>query len=115
MTILLVAAATAGCGSTDNHHSPKASAYLRSPHAYAGEAAAEALFQQNCSSCHTLSAANASFGTLGPNLDTLKPERWMLVYQMQVGGYVMPAFGADQILTQAEIDAIAKYVVTVAG
>jgi mono/diheme cytochrome c family protein len=30
------------------------------------------LFARNCSNCHTLAAANA-VGTVGPNLDTLRP------------------------------------------
>ncbi len=33
-----------------------------------------AVFSQNCSSCHTLAAAKAH-GTVGPNLDQLKPTR----------------------------------------
>ena len=39
-----------------------------------GDAAAgEAVFKDNCATCHTLSAAGAS-GTVGPNLDDVKPD-----------------------------------------
>jgi mono/diheme cytochrome c family protein len=113
IAILLLATAVAGCSSTS--HPTKPTSYAPVPLSYAGEAAARTLFQQNCSSCHMLAAANATFGTLGPDLDTLQPEEWSLRYQMENGGYVMPAFGVERILTHTQINAIAKYVVTVAG
>ena len=39
-----------------------------------GAANCEALFSENCASCHTLAAANAT-GKVGPNLDDLKPSK----------------------------------------
>ena len=44
-----------------------------------------------CSGCHTLKAANAT-GTVGPNLDQLKPALAKIIHQVNVGGGPMPAF-----------------------
>jgi cbb3-type cytochrome c oxidase subunit III len=71
-----------------------------------------AIFQANCSSCHTLKAANAS-GTIGPNLDQLKPPEPVVEHQVEVGGGVMPAFKGK--LTPAQIKAVAQFVSSSAG
>jgi len=60
-----------------------------------------------CGGCHTLKAAGAS-GTIGPNLDSLKPEYDVIVHQVENGGGPMPAF-KDQ-LTQKQIDDVAAFV-----
>jgi cytochrome c5 len=72
----------------------------------------EALFSENCASCHTLAAANAT-GNVGPNLDELKPSKAVVVKQVTNGGGGMPAF--EGRLTTAQIEAIAAYVARVAG
>jgi cbb3-type cytochrome c oxidase subunit III len=72
----------------------------------------EAIFKSDCSSCHTLTAANAT-GTVGPNLDQLKPAEAVVKHQVINGGGVMPAFKGK--LTDAQIDAVAKYVADNAG
>ena len=77
-----------------------------------GTANAEALFSENCSSCHTLAAANAS-GKVGPNLDDPKPAKEAVAELVTNGGGGMPAFGGQ--LSSAEIEAIAGYVARVAG
>jgi outer membrane protein assembly factor BamB/mono/diheme cytochrome c family protein len=69
-------------------------------------------FTTNCAGCHTLSEAGTT-GSVGPNLDDLMPDFSLVVKQVTNGGGGMPAFGG--ILTKAEIEAIAKYVSTVAG
>jgi mono/diheme cytochrome c family protein len=71
-----------------------------------------ALFSQNCAGCHTLKAANAT-GTVGPNLDDLKPSAATVTKQVNNGGGAMPAFKGT--LSPAEIAALAKYVSSVAG
>ena len=71
-----------------------------------------ALFTQNCASCHTLKAANAT-GQVGPNLDQLKPPKDVVVRQVTNGGNGMPAFSGR--LSTAEIDAVATYVSQNAG
>jgi mono/diheme cytochrome c family protein len=65
-----------------------------------------------CGGCHTLAAAGAS-GTTGPNLDQLKPAFPIIVTQVTNGGAVMPPFKGK--LTPAQIQAVAKYVASVAG
>jgi cbb3-type cytochrome c oxidase subunit III len=72
----------------------------------------KAIFSSQCSSCHTLKAAGAT-GTIGPNLDTLKPAFARVVRQVANGGSVMPAFKGK--LTPAQIDAVAKFVSSSAG
>ena len=72
----------------------------------------KSIFSANCASCHTLKAAGAT-GTVGPNLDQLKPSEPIVQHQVEVGGGVMPAFKGT--LTQAQIDAVAKYVADSAG
>jgi mono/diheme cytochrome c family protein len=72
----------------------------------------EAIFKANCSSCHTLAAAGST-GTVGPNLDQLKPAMAVVVRQVTNGGAVMPAFKGK--LTPAQIQAVAKYVSSSAG
>ena len=70
------------------------------------------MFEENCASCHTLAAANAA-GTVGPNLDQLKPDKATVEHQVENGGGAMPAFKGQ--LSQAEIDAVSAYVADNAG
>ena len=72
----------------------------------------KAIFQSECASCHTLKAAGAT-GTVGPNLDQLKPAQARVVRQVTNGGAVMPAFKGK--LTPAQIAAVATYVSSNAG
>jgi mono/diheme cytochrome c family protein len=65
-----------------------------------------------CSGCHTLAAAKAT-GTIGPNLDQLKPSTPIVAHQVTVGGGLMPAFKGK--LTAAQIQAVAKYVSSSGG
>jgi mono/diheme cytochrome c family protein len=74
--------------------------------------AGRSVFEQNCASCHTLAAAGSS-GTVGPNLDQLKPSDALVTHQVTNGGGGMPAFGGQ--LSKTQIAAVAKYVSTVAG
>lgn len=72
----------------------------------------KAIFQGKCASCHTLSAAGAT-GTIGPNLDQLKPAQAIVVHQVTNGGAVMPAFKGQ--LSPAQIQAVAAFVASNAG
>ena len=74
----------------------------------------KAIFLSNCGSCHTLAAADTT-GTVGPNLDTLTPKADYRAATAQVtnGGAVMPSFKSK--LSAAQIQAVAKYVSSVAG
>jgi mono/diheme cytochrome c family protein len=65
-----------------------------------------------CGGCHTLNAAGAS-GTVGPNLDQLKPDYRTVTAQVTLGGAQMPAFKSS--LTAQQIADVAAYVVTSTG
>jgi mono/diheme cytochrome c family protein len=65
-----------------------------------------------CNGCHTLAAAGAT-GTVGPNLDQLKPSTSVVAHQVMVGGGAMPAFQGK--LSPAQIQAVAEYVSSSAG
>jgi len=77
-----------------------------------GAADGKSVFSANCGSCHTLAAAGAT-GTVGPNLDELKPDEARVKRQVENGGGVMPAFKGR--LTDAQIAAVAKFVSSSAG
>jgi len=70
------------------------------------------VFTANCKGCHTLKDAGAT-GSVGPNLDDLKPPKATVVRQVNNGGGPMPAFKGK--LSDAQIDAVSTYVSTVAG
>ena len=70
------------------------------------------IFQSQCSSCHTLKAAGAT-GTIGPNLDQLKPSQAIVQHQVEVGGGPMPSFRGQ--LSDAQIQAVAAFVAGSAG
>jgi mono/diheme cytochrome c family protein len=65
-----------------------------------------------CRGCHTLKAAGAS-GTVGPNLDQLRPSAATVSGIVRSGGGAMPSFSGK--LRDAQIAAVATYVSTVAG
>jgi len=65
-----------------------------------------------CGGCHTLKDAGAT-GTVGPDLDKLKPSKDRVARQVTNGGAIMPAF--KNSLTPAQIAAVAAYVSSVAG
>ena len=71
-----------------------------------------AIFKAKCGGCHTLAAAGTT-GTVGPNLDQLKPPLARVQTQVEHGGAIMPAF--KRVLTDAQIAAVAKYVSSNAG
>jgi mono/diheme cytochrome c family protein len=62
-----------------------------------------------CTGCHTLKAANAT-GTVGPNLDQLKPALAKIIHQVNVGGGPMPAFKGS--LSVKQIADVAAFVYT---
>ena len=70
------------------------------------------IFVTKCGSCHTLKAAGTT-GTVGPNLDLLKPPFPRVKKQVINGGAIMPAFKGT--LSDAQINAVAKYVAQHAG
>lgn len=121
---LAAAAVLAGCGSegvvtptpqTVVGSLPKAKQFPATPaFAIKGDpAAGKSVFAKAaCSGCHTLAAANAT-GTVGPNLDQLKPDYRAVTAQVTNGGASMPAFKGQ--LTTQEIANVSAFVVTSTG
>ena len=70
------------------------------------------LGESGCSGCHTLADAGST-GTIGPNLDAVKPSYGKVVSQVTNGGGGMPPFGDS--LTEQQIQDVAAYVSSVAG
>ena len=72
----------------------------------------KSIFTTNCGSCHTLADAGTS-GTVGPNLDDVKPSKAKVVTQVTNGGGAMPPFKGT--LDEQQIEAVADYVSSAAG
>lgn len=66
--------------------------------------------QPSCTICHTLSDAGSS-GTIGPDLDEMKPSREQVINAVTNGVGIMPAFGES--LSSEQIQAVADYIATV--
>ena len=84
------------------------------PSAPSGDAAAgKVVFETaGCTSCHTLQDAGAT-GTVGPNLDEVKPPASLVVDRVTHGKGVMPPFSGQ--LSEQQIQDVAAYVSSVAG
>ena len=65
-----------------------------------------------CGGCHTLQAAQST-GTVGPNLDQLRPSIAAVADQVASGGGGMPSFSGS--LSNADIQVLASWVSSVAG
>ena len=93
---------------------PKQTTTTTGPTKHTGNATAgKAVFASaGCNSCHTLKAAGAT-GTVGPNLDQVKPPYDKVVTQVTNGGGGMPAFKGT--LSPQQIQDVAAYVSSVAG
>lgn len=76
------------------------------PNAEAGRALFLKATTPACAVCHTLADAGAA-GTIGPNLDELKPDANRVMQAVRNGIGVMPAFDA---LSDADVQALAQYV-----
>ena len=114
--LLALALLLAACGGSSGSSSSSSSAPPASSSSSGGTENASAegkqVFTQNCGGCHTLKDAGTT-GSVGPDLDELKPPKATVVRQVNNGGGPMPAFKGK--LTPAQIDADATYVSTVAG
>ena len=65
-----------------------------------------------CGLCHKLKAANSS-GTIGPDLDELKPDLEKISRAVKNGVGNMPPYG--ETLSDAEIATVSKYVANAVG
>lgn len=107
MCLCLCAVWVAGCGSSGSSADTSASASSSSSTA-GGDG--KALFVAKCGACHTLAAAQTT-GTVGPNLDQLKPNKETVLAQIAAGGGAMPA----GLYTGQDAETVAAYVASVAG
>jgi len=80
------------------------------PSAKGDQTAGKTVFASaGCATCHTLKDAG-SHGTIGPDLDQLKPPEARIVTQVENGGGPMPAFKGQ--LSAKQIQDVAAYVFT---
>jgi mono/diheme cytochrome c family protein len=75
-------------------------------------AGAKVFASAGCTSCHTLAAAHAT-GTVGPNLDQLKPDYRAVTAQVTNGGAAMPSF--KKSLSTQQIADVSAYVAKSTG
>jgi mono/diheme cytochrome c family protein len=78
---------------TGNHHN--ANAQVGGVKLTAAEKSGRELFGEHCGVCHTLAGANA-VGKVGPNLDTLKPARSVVLNTINNGCLPNPPKGSNQ-------------------
>jgi mono/diheme cytochrome c family protein len=114
--LIVLALSIAACGGGDDGGSSLNAATQSTSTASGGSENASAqgktVFTSNCKGCHTLNDAGAT-GSVGPNLDDLKPDEATVKRQVENGGGPMPAFKGK--LSAAQIDAVSSYVSSVAG
>lgn len=65
-----------------------------------------------CAICHTLADAGAE-GTIGPDLDELKPDKSRVLKVLKAGMGAMPSFA--ETMSEEDMQAVADYVVKVTG
>lgn len=93
----------AACGGS----SPASSGSSTSSTSTAVSSGKQIFSSAGCAGCHTLAAVHAT-GSVGPNLDQLKPSEAAVVSQVTSGGGGMPSFAGS--LSKSQIIAIAKFV-----
>jgi mono/diheme cytochrome c family protein len=94
----LAVLALAGCGDKGNESSSSSTSSLPG---------AKVFDSADCGGCHTLEAAKST-GTVGPNLDQLRPDAQRVSRQVKNGGVGMPSFAKK--LTEVEISQVAEFV-----
>jgi cytochrome c6 len=110
------AAAAAESGTTGGGGEEAATGSERSAAGQAGGGAAaegKLVFTQTCGTCHTLKDAGTS-GAVGPDLDTLKPNKARVAAAIENGGAGSGQMPAG-LLAGKEAEAVAAYVSSVAG
>jgi mono/diheme cytochrome c family protein len=115
--VIVLALSIAACGGGDDDNgggggSSSASTQQSTGGSENASAEGKTVFDSNCKGCHTLKDAGAT-GSVGPNLDDVKPDEATVQRQVENGGGPMPAFKGK--LSDAQISAVSTYVSTVAG
>src|SRR3954471_1468898 len=94
----------------EGHETTAAQTTPSAPATKGDAAAGKAVFTSaGCTTCHTLKAAG-SHGSVGPNLDQLKPAEDVVQHQVENGGGGMPPFKGQ--LSPKQIQDVAAYVFT---
>src|SRR5438093_13069117 len=93
----LALVALSGCGGNESASSSSSSSMP----------GAKVFDSAGCGGCHTLAAAKSN-GTVGPNLDQLRPDAQQVERQVRNGGGGMPSFRNK--LSQIEISQVAEFV-----
>lgn len=78
-----------------------------------GTAKGTELFASRCGSCHTLGSAGTS-GTVGPNLDELKPDKARVLAAIGTGGTGSGTMPKDLVVGR-DAAAVAAFVASTAG
>ena len=65
-----------------------------------------------CAICHTLADAGAE-GSIGPDLNELKPTKEVVLKVLKEGMGVMPSFA--ETMSNEDMEAVADYIVSVTG
>jgi cytochrome c5 len=112
--LIVVSLSIAACGGGGNDNGGGSSSGTSQSSGGSQNASAEGktVFNANCKGCHTLQDAGAT-GSVGPNLDDVKPDEATVKRQVENGGGPMPAFKGK--LSDAQINAVSAYVSSVAG
>jgi mono/diheme cytochrome c family protein len=105
LALVLLALLTAGCGD-------KGSSSAGDDAGGSGTPGAKVFADAGCGNCHTMEAAGAK-GTVGPNLDELRPNEKTVRRQVTDGGNGMPSFKSK--LSPTEVQQVAAFVSTAAG
>ena len=98
--LALVLLAVAGCGGKKGDSASGTANTTSLP-------GAKVFASAGCGGCHTLAAAKSK-GTVGPNLDQLKPDTQTVSRQVRNGGVGMPSFRKK--LSEAQINQVAAFV-----
>lgn len=80
----------------------------------ANEVAGREIFNQSCVQCHSLGASNA-VQRVGPNLDDLRPPKGLVVDAVNKGRARGNGQMPSQLVTGADVEHVAEYIVKVAG
>src|SRR5262245_25454773 len=98
VSLCLVFLALTGCGGKNKESSSASTSSLPGAKVFASA---------GCGNCHTLQAANSK-GTVGPNLDQLRPDQQTVERQVKNGGVGMPSFAKK--LNEIQISQVAEFV-----
>src|SRR3954467_15798636 len=87
--LIVLALSIAACGGGGDNGGASSQPSSTSGGTQKASAQGKTVFTSNCKGCHTLKAAGAT-GSVGPNLDDVKPDKATVQRQVENGGGPMP-------------------------